>query len=28
VDIEARTYSIPGLIEAIVSHHKNTVPVP
>jgi uroporphyrinogen-III synthase len=28
VDIEARKYSIPGLIEAIVSHHKNTVLAP
>lgn len=28
VDIEARKYTIPGLIEAIVSHHKNTVPAP
>ena len=26
VDIEAKNYTIPGLIEAIVSHHKNTVP--
>jgi uroporphyrinogen-III synthase len=28
VDIEARNYTIPGLIDAIVSHHKNTVPAP